>query len=87
MLSTWSESCKSCITRVTGAAFVVCAKFAVFEQDGSEQCSITAVSSNPSTVFKKIHFVAGYACSKSVVILANCISNTVNCGRAELIGR
>ena len=51
MLSTWSESCKSCITRVTGAAFVVCANFAVFEQDGLEHCSITAVSSNPSTVF------------------------------------
>ena len=61
MLSTWS---KLCITRVTGAAFVVCAKFAVFEQDGSEHCSITAVSSNPSTVFKKIHFVAVYACSR-----------------------
>ena len=73
MLSTWSESCKSCITRFTGAAFVVCAKFVVFEQDGSEHCSIehcsiTEVSSNPSTFFKMIHFVAGYACLKSVVI-------------------
>ena len=43
MLSTWCESCKSCITKVMGARFVVCAKFVDFEQDGSKHCSITMI--------------------------------------------